>query len=308
MKTATQYLYVLSKNKQEYLELLKSADLPQLEITEDPTLANILLASPPMASEVINDFPNLEWVQSIYAGVDALTQPAPRSDYQLTNVKDIFGQPISEYVLSYSIAHFRHFATYKQQQAEQVWQPYPYVCLNEKTLVILGTGSIGAHLSNVAKAFGLTTIGVNSSGKAPENSQFDSVFPISELNHALSLADIVVSVLPKTAQTKGVLNKQSLSHCKQALLFNVGRGDAIETDGLLSALEEGCLEHAYLDVFINEPISQQCPYWQNPKVTVTPHIAAHSFPNQVMGLFKDNYQRWLNDEPLKAIVDFNKGY
>ncbi|GAD91167.1 putative oxidoreductase [Vibrio halioticoli NBRC 102217] len=308
MKTATQYLYVLSKNKSEYLELLKNADLPQLEITEDLSLANILLASPPMAAKIIDQCPKLEWVQSIYAGVDPLTQQPPRDDYLLTNVKGIFGQPISEYVLGYSIAHFRHFDIYQQQQQQQLWQPHPYVCLNEKTLVILGTGSIGTHLSVAAKAFGLTTIGVNSSGRTPSEGQFDQILPIAELHHALSLADIVVSVLPKTAQTKQVLNKESLSHCKQALLFNVGRGDAIDAQGLLSALEEGHLEHAFLDVFVNEPISQQCPYWQNPKVTVTPHNAAHSFPSQVMGLFKDNYQRWLEGKPLLAMVDFNKGY
>ncbi|GAD80940.1 D-2-hydroxyacid dehydrogenase [Vibrio ezurae] len=308
MKTAIQYLYVLSKNKAEYLQLLKNADLPQLEITEDPSIANILLASPPMAAEVIHQFPKLEWLQSIYAGVDPLTQPAPRKDYLLTNVKGIFGQPISEYVLGYSIAHFRHFDLYQQQQKQQLWQPHPYVCLNEKSMVILGTGSIGTHLSVSAKALGLTTIGVNSSGNTPADGQFDEVLPISELNRALSLADIVVSVLPNTAQTKGILNKQSLSHCKQALLFNVGRGDAIDAQGLLSALEEEHLEHAFLDVFVNEPISQQCPYWQNPKVTVTPHNAAHSFPPQVMGLFKDNYQRWLEEKPLRAMVDFKKGY
>lgn len=308
MKTDTQYLYVLSQNKQEYLELLQSANLPLLEITQERSKANIVLGAPPMAAEILDEFTNLSWLQSIYAGVDALTQAQVRKDYQLTNVKGIFGQSIAEYVLGYSIAYFRHFDTYKQQQCEQNWQPYPYESLNQKTMLILGTGSIGTHLSVVAKALGLTTIGVNSSGKAPADGQFDQLFSITELNQALSLANIIVSVLPKTAQTKSVLNAQSLSHCNQALLFNVGRGDAIDTEGLLAALANKNIEHAYLDVFINEPISQQCPYWQHPQVTVTPHIAAQSFPSQVMSLFKQNYLRWLNGEELLSQIDFNKGY
>jgi phosphoglycerate dehydrogenase-like enzyme len=308
MKTQTQYLYVLSKNNQEYLDLLESANLPQLEITQERSQANIVLGAPLMVAEVLHEFSNLSWLQSIYAGVDALTQTDLHRDYQLTNVKGIFGQPIAEYVLGYSIAYYRHFEIYRQQQKAQNWQAHSYVTLNQKTMLILGTGSIGAHLSIAAKALGLTTIGVNSSGKTPADGQFDQLFAITELNQALSQADIVVSVLPKTAQTKGVLNAHSLSHCRQALLFNVGRGDAIETEGLLSSLANRNIEHAYLDVFINEPISQQCPYWQHPQVTVTPHIAAHSFPPQVVNLFKQNYLRWLNDEELLAQIDFNKGY
>ncbi|OBT13019.1 2-ketoacid reductase [Vibrio sp. UCD-FRSSP16_10] len=308
MKTDIQYLYVESKSKGEYLERLKKESLPQLEITENKRLANIILASPTMMASQLDQFPNLEWFQSIYAGVDSLMEQDVRKDYLLTNIKEIFGQPIAEYVLGYAISHFRHFDTYKQQQSAQLWQPHPYTCLNEKTIVILGTGSIGSHLSIAAKALGLTTIGVNSSGKTPTGGQFDDVYPISQLNHALGLGDIIVSILPKTSQTDGLLNKQSLSHCNQALLFNVGRGGAIDSQGLLSALEDGHVEHAYLDVFINEPISQQCPYWQNPKVTVTPHTAAHSFPNQVVRLFKKNYQLWLEEKPLQAKVDFNKGY
>lgn len=308
MKTETQYLYVESKTKAEYLELLREANLPQLEVTEDKSLANILLAGPPMVADKLEEFPKLEWVQSVYAGVDALTQPGLRRDYLLTNVKGIFGQPISEYVLGYAIAHYRHFDTYREQQTAQNWQPHPYVCLNEKTIVILGTGSIGAHLSITSKAFGLKTIGVNSSGQHPANSQFDQVFAIQDIDKALAQADILVSVLPKTPQTKGILNAETFSHCKEVLLFNVGRGDAIDTQALLDGLDNGQIKRAYLDVFINEPISQQCPYWQHPQVTVTPHIAAHSFPSQVMGLFKQNYAKWLKGEELDAKVDFEKGY
>ncbi|CAM3161507.1 D-2-hydroxyacid dehydrogenase [Vibrio rarus] len=308
MKTDIQHLYVESKNKDEYLKLLKKENLPHLKVTEDKSIANIVLASPTMIASQLDEFANLQWLQSIYAGVDSLIEPALRKDYLLTNVKEIFGQPIAEYVLGYAISHFRHFATYQQQQSAQQWQPHPYSCLNEKTIVILGTGSIGAHLSIVAKAFGLTTIGVNASGRIPENSQFDAIYTTQAIKQALTRADILVSVLPRTAQTKGLLNADTFSSCKDTLLFNVGRGDAIETQALLNALQQRKVTHAYLDVFINEPISQQCPYWQHPNVTVTPHTAAHSFPNQVIGLFKDNYLKWLNEKPLTAIVDFNKGY
>ncbi|WP_261816208.1 D-2-hydroxyacid dehydrogenase [Vibrio gallicus] len=308
MKTDTQYLYIESATKSEYLKLIQQADLPGLEVTEDKEIANIVLAGPPRLADKLDQFPNLEWVQSSSAGIDPLIQDGLRKDYLLTNVKGIFGQSISEYVLGYAIHHYRHLGIYQRQQEAQDWQPHSYSNLNEKTIVILGTGSIGSYLSHTCKAFGLTTVGVNSSGNQPQDSQFDQVFAIGDIQQALQLADIVVSVLPRTEQTKGILNSDTFSNCKDALLFNVGRGDAIETQALLEALKLGQVKHAYLDVFINEPISQQCPYWQHPQVTVTPHIAAHSFPNQIMGLFKSNYLKWVNQQPLSAIVDFNKGY
>ena len=301
-------LLILSNQEHTYLSLIAQAGLNNLEVTDDPAQANIVLADPPRLVEHLDTLPHLEWVQSTFAGIDALTNEQLRRDYQLTNIKGIFGQLITEYVLGYTISHYRNFAQYRHQQNNKHWEQLPYPTLLGKRMVILGTGSIGSYLAKAVNTLGIQTIGVNRTGIPPMDSPFDVTFHNSELPRALEMADIVVSTLPNTKDTIGLLNKESLSHCKQALLFNVGRGEALDVDGLLFALQNGCIEHAFLDVFIKEPISQQSPFWEHPNITVTPHVAAVSFPEQAFEIFVENYQRWQQGFALVNQIDFEKGY
>lgn len=301
-------LLIISKEKEKYLSLFKQSDLPDLEICHDLRKADIVLADPPLILDLLNQFESVEWIQSTFAGIDALTHPELRQDYDLTNVKGIFGQQISEYVLGYCIQYFRHFSLYERQQQQKQWLPHSYSLLTDKVMVILGTGSIGCYLANTANALGFTAYGINRSGIPPKDSPFERVFHISEMNSAFKQANVIVSTLPKTEKTIGLLNVDTLSDCNNALLFNVGRGEVIDNYGLLRALEMKFLSHAFLDVFINEPLSQECPYWHHPNITVTPHIAAISFPEQVFEQFSKNYLRWRDGFSLLNLVDFDKGY
>lgn len=305
---AAPLLYILSNQAEAYQALLVNSNLSNIELTCDASQATIVLADPPLLSKQLDDFPKLQWAQSTFAGIDALVTPSLRQDYQLTNVKGIFGQLISEYVLGYSLSYFRHFADYQQQQSGQQWQPHAYQSVAGKTLVILGTGSIGCKLAQTAAALGFACLGVNRSGQAPSNSDFTQCYSIEHIDRALEQADIVVNALPSTQQTRHILNQQHLSHCQDVLLFNIGRGDAVDQQGLLTALEKGWVAHAYLDVFPVEPLPQDSAYWQHPKVTITPHIAATSFPEQVFEIFEQNCQRWLAQQPLLNQVDFALGY
>lgn len=308
MDNFTNKVKIITEYDNEFHTLITQAELPDLVITDKGCDANILLASPPKIASNLDSFPQVEWIQSMYAGVDALTDSSLNQDYQLTNVKGIFGPQIAEYVLGYTIEHFRHWNLYRQQQAEKVWQPHRYRTISGKQMFIFGTGSIGNHLAKTAKAFGVHTIGINRTGIPPKESAFDEVVHIEQVNSQLSRADIIVSTLPKTAATTGLFNKSLFEHCKDVLFFNVGRGDAVVTEHLLAALDNGSVQHAYLDVFINEPISQQCPYWQHSSVTVTPHIAANSFPELVFEIFKENYLLWRDGFQLNNRIDFDKGY
>lgn len=308
MNNFTHRVYLLTEDNDQYRHLLEQASLPHLAITEQPSEANILIASPPKAAKRIQDFAHVEWIQSIYAGVDALIPALNQFDGQLTNVKGIFGQQIAEYVIGYSISHFRHFNHYRQQQSQAEWSPLPYSSLTDKKVVILGTGSIGAHLAQAVKSLSMQPIGVNRSGIPAKHSPFTAIYHIQELATALAQADIVVNTLPNTAHTQQILNQSSLAACQKALLFNVGRGSAIDELGLLNAIESGAIEHAFLDVFEQEPLSSNHPFWSHPKITVTPHIAALSFPEQVVDIFTDNYQRWRDGFELVNQIDLEKGY
>ncbi len=92
------------------------------------------------------------------------------------------------------------------------------------------------------------------------------------------------------------------------VFINVGRGSVVDEAALLDALDQKEIQHAFLDVFIQEPLPENNPLWRHPSVTVTPHISAHSFPQQVFALFADNYLRWQRGEPLESVVDMERGY
>ncbi|MEF1289242.1 D-2-hydroxyacid dehydrogenase [Vibrio sp. M260118] len=308
MNNFTDKVYLLTEDNTKYQQLLKQTALPDLAITSSRDEANILLASPPLAAKHLDEFPNLEWIQSIYAGVDALASKLDDFSGELTNVKGIFGQQIAEFVLGYSIDYYRHFNHYRQLQSQNQWQPKPYQSLANKKMVILGTGSIGAHLASVAKSFAIKPIGVNRSGIPAKHSPFESTFHIQELATAFKQADIVVNTLPNTPETENILNANSLGHCSGALLFNVGRGSAVDEQGLLTALEDGNISHAFLDVFKQEPLDNGHIFWQHDAITITPHIAALSFPEQVVDIFTENYQRWRDGFGLINTVDLGKGY
>jgi len=308
MNNFTHQLYILTDQDEVYRQHIESLQLDGLEITQDKQKASIVLAAPPMAAQCLDEFPQLEWLQSAFAGIDALTAPGLRQDYELTNVKGIFGQQIAEYVMGYTISHYRHFNLYHQQQNQQQWQPHQYQSLNDKTMVILGTGSIGAHLSDVAASFGIRTIGINSSGIPAKRGTFTDTYHINELSEALQQADIIVNTLPNTPQTIGLLNQETFRHCHNALLFNVGRGATLNEQDLLIALEQGQIQHAFLDVFTEEPLANSHPFWQHSAITVTPHIAALSFPHQVVEVFAHNYRLWRDGFQLEHRIDFDKGY
>ena len=300
-------LMIVSRQQAAYEALFAKQPIEGLELTQNPQEATILLADPPKVAPLLDEFPALEWIQSTFAGIDALTNKGLRQDYTLTNIRGCFGQLISEYVLGLATAHQRHFAIYQTQQQANQWQPHPYNTLAGQTMVILGTGSIGSHLARSAKALGFHLVGVNRSGTANEPA-FDAILPLAELNTALEQADIMVSTLPATADTNDILNTTSLGHCRKALLFNVGRGNALCETGLLSALDSGAIAHAFLDVFKQEPLPEDHPFWQHPAITITPHIAAESFPHQVMAIFRNNAERWMNQQPLRYTIDFQQGY
>ncbi|WP_070969938.1 D-2-hydroxyacid dehydrogenase [Vibrio sonorensis] len=308
MDNAKHKLYIKTEHNKEYQQLVEQQALPDLEITKNPDEASILLASPPLIKDSLDQFANLDWVQSVYAGVDALIAASSSKEYTLTNVKGIFGQQISEYVLGYVISHQRHFALYAQQQAKREWQPHLYTSLNNQTLVVLGTGSIGAYLAEKAGALGLKTIGINRSGIPPRHSPFSEVFHIQEIEKAFNQADIIVNTLPSTEQTYHLLNQTTLAYAHNALLFNVGRGSVLDQSVLTAVLDAGHIAHAFLDVFEYEPLDKTSELWSHPSVTITPHIAALSFPTQVVEIFAENYLLWRDGFSLNNQVSFSKGY
>ncbi|PKG79906.1 D-2-hydroxyacid dehydrogenase [Shewanella sp. Actino-trap-3] len=312
-------LLLLTRENDQYRQLLAKHSLPDLEIvddilvdTGDDTLSNIndadiWLAEPHLAAPLLPHATALKWLQSTFAGVNALMQPSLRHDYLLTNIRGVFGPLMSEYVFGYLLSHYRHHAQYTQQQHQQLWRPGSYRTLQGQQLLILGTGSIAQHLAITAHHFGMTVSGLNRQGALV--SGFNRIDTMDKLADYLPHAHVIVSVLPDTPQTKHLLNAENLPLLKpDAMLFNIGRGNAIDLTALQTELMLCPQRQAILDVFEQEPLPANHPLWHYDNVTITPHIAAPSFPEQVVQIFSQNYCRWQQSKSLHYVVDASHGY
>ena len=304
-------LLLLTYDNEQYLELLRAHDLPELEIVDDTpehiARTNLWLADPPLAAPIVGHAKNLKWLQSTYAGVDKLLSASKRCDYQLTNIRDSFGPTMSEYVFSYLIARYRNHNAYQQQQEQQTWQYLNDPKLWNKRILILGTGSIGQHLAKTARLFSMKTIGVSRLGEPKAG--FDECYDMSDLNNELPKADVVVSVLPKSPQTNDVFDQHRLNLLKKdVVFFNVGRGNAVDLAALNTLLIERPNMHAVLDVFKTEPLPKTEDIWQRSNVVITPHVAAPGDIRQIVEVFAENYHRWLKGADLLYQVDFYLGY
>ena len=298
-------LFICSTDEQQYRALVQKAQLSDLRIVSQIEQANIILADPPLVAPIIEQAKNLQWLQSTFAGCDRLIAQSKR-DYQLTNIRGIFGHLMSEYVFGFLLSMQRHLFDYKEAQAKRFWSPMPYQSLVDKKILLLGTGSIARHIAKTAKHFNMHVSGINQSGDKLEN--FDAVFDSSRLAQAISNADIIVSVLPATIKTNAMLNKQVLCFANNAILFNVGRGSVLVDDDLLWAIANKHISHAVLDVFHMEPLPENHPFWQHSNISITPHISAVTFAKDAFTIFNANYQRWRAKQPLKHLVDFEQGY
>jgi len=266
----------------------------------------VVLGRPDFLAQLMDTAPPVRWVQSTWAGVTPLIQHAYR-DYVLTGVKGIFGQQMSEYVLTHLLAHEGRLRQRWQSQQSGLWDNRISGSLCDKTLGIMGTGSIGAAVAESCSALGVRCTGLNSSGRS--HPAFQQVFAPDELTEFLQDADYVLGLLPDLPSTTGLLNARAFESMKKdALLINVGRGNLIVEDDLVHALKTQKIAGAVLDVFQQEPLPADSALWSAPGLTITGHIAAVSRPDDIAGLFLQNYERYCSGQALLHTIDFDKGY
>ncbi|KAH0482151.1 MAG: uncharacterized protein KVP18_000266 [Porospora cf. gigantea A] len=297
---------LLSKDESRLQELIAEADLPGLELTVELDDAEVVVGEMDRLQTSLTRLPQLKWAQSFSAGVDGLVKL--RDDYVLTNVKGVFGQQMAEYVLGYIISHIRHFQQYRDLQKTHTWEPIPYRSLTGRRLCVVGTGDIGQYVSRVAQTLGMIVVGVNTTGRNPDESVFSGCHAVSDLSDVLPTCEMAVSILPSTLRTRHLFTESTFEKCQNLVFINAGRGSCVDEEGLLRALDTGHLEHCYLDVFDCEPLPNTSRLWEHRKVTVSPHIAAVGFAEEVFEVFRENYLRFVRGQPLRHVVEFEKGY
>lgn len=306
---------IITPAAQEYAqELDRVADTPvpyRACSSADEALAGyknetILFGRPDMIAEILPGMPNVDWVQSSWAGVTPLIDLA-RRDYRLTGIKDVFGAQMAEYVIAYLLAHELRVIERRQAQLDHRWSNVVSGRLQGKRLGIMGTGSIGRYIATKALFLDMSVVGFSRSGK--QVPVFSNVFPERRLKEFLKGLDYLVTIIPDTPGTTRLLDANALGNLpKHAYLVNIGRSNIVDDDALISALANNELAGATLDVFDEEPLPDDSPLWDAPNLNITAHIAAISYASLVVPIFIDNYRRYVNDQPLHHIVDFDAGY
>lgn len=307
---------ILNRHPDEYARLVAAADLPDLAVVATADVgegvaraahAGILLGDPTRVREALPRMQALRWVQLSWAGVEPMLDPALRRDYVLTNIRGVFGPLMSEYVFGYLLAHERKILARHEATRAGRWDTTLPGTLQRKTLGLVGVGSIGAHLAATGKHFGMTVHGYTRSSR--ECPDVDRYFHGAEKVAFASSLDYLVAVLPNTAGTRRVIDAEMLAALPaHAVVVNAGRGDTLDDVALVDALNAGRLAGAVLDVFPEEPLPPEHVLWRTANVHITCHTSAPSFPADIVGVFADNYRRFAAGQPLRYVVDFERGY
>ncbi len=259
---------------------------------------------------IFREMPRLRWVQSQTVAMDAwLARDDLDPGVALTCARGVHRVQMPENVLGALLYVTRPFREAAADQAAARWVRRISEPLAGRTLGILGLGAVGRELARKARALDLRVIGLK---REPEPvPEVERVFGPAELDALLGEADFVVVLLPLTPATTDLIDRDRLTAMRPtSWLLNFARGAVIVDEHLIEALEAGTIRGAVLDVFRQEPLPPEHPFWRTPNVVVLPHVGG-LHPDRdafVAELFVDNVARFLDGRPLRALVDRTRGY
>lgn len=259
--------------------------------------------------DLLKKFPNLKVIQSVGASVDhVLNHQTLSKDVIISRiVDDKLSSDMFEYILAGIMSHLKTFDKYDQYTKDQNWQPIPYKSIQDVTIGILGIGQIGSY-----GATRLVSLGFKVKGWSRSAKEIKDVFCHHDekgLLNVLQSTDILINILPFTEQTKDILNVDNLKQLNQnAYLINVGRGEHLVENDLLTLLENNHLSGALLDVFRTEPLPKSHAFWKHEKIKITPHIAAITNIASASEVVVANYLNLQKGKELLNVVSVKKGY
>ncbi|MFP7325612.1 glyoxylate/hydroxypyruvate reductase GhrA [Serratia marcescens] len=303
-------------NAQEWLTGIKQR-LPQAEIREwqrgDERPADYALVWRP-PHEMLANRRDLKAVFALGAGVDAILDQERKhpgtlpTGVPLLRLEDTgMAQQMQEYALSYVLRYFRRFDEYQALQQRQEWQPLDPHSLDDFTIGILGAGVLGQSVARKLTEFGFSVRCWSRSAKQIDGVQ--SFAGEAQRGAFLDGVKLLINLLPNTPETVGILNRELFAQLRPgAYLINIARGAHLVEADLLAALEQGQLAAATLDVFAREPLPQDHPFWRHPRVTITPHIAAITLPQQAMDQIAANIRALEAGHAPAGVVDRQRGY
>jgi phosphoglycerate dehydrogenase-like enzyme len=303
-----------------YLDAIAAADLSSRVIVEvmsrkdTPTQAQRSDTEAMLAwgapAGLLPNMPKLRWVQALTAGVEGwLALPDLPRGLMLTCARGTHRESMAENIFGALFHLTKPYAAIVQDQKQSKWVRRVATPLAGQTLGILGLGAIGQQVAEIADAIGMRVIGTKRRGAAIPH--VDAVLPPERTDEVLAQSDFVLLLLPATPETENFMNAARLARMKPtAWLLNFGRGHLIADADLIAAVKAKKIAGAILDVFRQEPLPSDHPFWQTEGIIVLPHIGGgHPQRDKVVAeLFVENLRRFLDGETLKEVVDRASGY
>ncbi|ADU51208.1 D-isomer specific 2-hydroxyacid dehydrogenase NAD-binding protein [Thermaerobacter marianensis DSM 12885] len=254
----------------------------------------------------------LRWIQCAYAGVDAMLAAVPelrQHPVVLTNARGMHAATIADHVFMLMLAWARNLPGYLDQQRRRQWKRLPTRELAGETLAVVGLGAIGREVARRAGAFGMRVLACRRH-PVPEEG-IDQVVGPGDLPRILAPAQWVVVSAALTPETRHLIGREQLAVMRpDAFLINIARGAVVDEQALIEALRRRQIAGAGLDVFAEEPLPPDHPLWELDNVLITPHNAGamRDYTGAALELFLENLRRFLRGEPLRNVVDKERGY
>ena len=261
--------------------------------------------------------PALRWIQATSAGIGQLVAEhrygERMSHVVFTTTSGVHAIPLAEYALMSILMFRRRVLEMLADQRDRRWERFASTDLRERSLAVVGMGSIGTEVARVASEFGMHTVGVKRTvtGVDAAALHLDALYGLEELHEALRGAEHVVLSVPHTPDTEGMIGAAELALLAPgAIVVNVARGAVVHESALVDALESGHLGGAALDVFWEEPLPADSPFWSMPNVLVCAHSAGTSDREneRITDIFCENLRRYLAGEPLLNVLDAVRMY
>ncbi|WP_250520650.1 MULTISPECIES: glyoxylate/hydroxypyruvate reductase A [unclassified Caballeronia] len=265
-----------------------------------------IVANP--APEDVAALPKLLWIQSLWAGVEQLVAGLPAGSPPVVRLVDPeMSRTMAEAVLAWTYYLHRDMPRYSRQQSMRLWQQHTYRRPSQFAVGLLGLGALGMEAARMLVNAGYVVRGWSRSAKTvPGVETFGGE---AGLDAVLASSDVVVSLMPLTEQTAGILDARRLHMMKPgAGLINFSRGPIVVTQDLVAALDRRHLSHAVLDVFDVEPLPDTSGLWAHPAVTVLPHISAPTDQQTAARVIATNIREFRSSGRIPGHVDMARGY
>ncbi|MCP3674533.1 MAG: glyoxylate/hydroxypyruvate reductase A [Gammaproteobacteria bacterium] len=300
-------------NESAWLSILRTA-MPKMDIRpirdiseKDRNSVEVAIVANPAPAD-LSALPNLKWIQSLWAGVEKLLGELPDDQIAIVRLIDPqLAETMAEAVLAWTLYLHRNMPKYAMQQTQREWKQHDVLMASERTIGILGLGHLGKKSANRLHQNGFKVVGWSRSAKKlPGVETFNGDSGLLEIAKQV---DIIVVLLPSTPQTRGLLEHHFFENMKPgASLINFARADIINADALTKGLEDRRIEHAVLDVFLNEPLPKTDPLWNNPHVTVLPHISAPTNMHTASQIVAENLLTYFTSKEIPLAVSRQDGY